>query len=380
MASSGPLDDFVRVREGFVRLPNGGKIEPVTTRMESRLGQPVDAALADESGLYTAANKVSRTWNTIRRGVAGMGGRTVELTNPWDPMTDSSAQKTFETRRPDVFKYYRKPPAHLSYRNARERHKIHQWVYADAPWVLVESIDREAAELAETNITEAERFFGNRLIQGQGSFLAEDVLTAGVSKARPDKRICLGFDGSSSGDWTAIRAEDVNGLRFTPTFPVGDEKRPTFWDPSTQPGGVIPRSEVRAAIAHLFTAYQVERLYCDPRDWRTEIEEWALQWGDARVVQWPTSSIGRMFEALNRYQTDLREGSTHHSPDTAWTGHALNARKVPKPGDKYLLGKPAEHMKIDLLMADVIAHEAASDARAEGWASQSTTVFSLGFT
>ena len=32
-----------------------------------------------------------------------------------------------------------------------------------------------------------------------------------------------------------------------------------------------------------------------------------------------------------------------------------------------MLGKPAEHQKIDIAMADILAHEAASDMRALGW-------------
>jgi hypothetical protein len=74
---------------------------------------------------------------------------------------------------PDIFRYYRKPPADLSYANKRERHKIHLYVYADSPWVDPASIDAEAAELVETDPTQAERFFGNRLVQGLGSFLTD---------------------------------------------------------------------------------------------------------------------------------------------------------------------------------------------------------------
>jgi hypothetical protein len=44
-----------------------------------------------------------------------------------------------------------------------------------------------------------------------------------------------------------------------------------------------------------------------------------------------------------------------------------NARQVAKAGQKYLLGKPAQHQKIDAAMASVICHEAAADARADGW-------------
>ena len=85
------------------------------------------------------------------------------------------------------------------------------------------------------------------------------------------------------------------------------------------------------------------------------------------MILWPTNSIARMFPALNRYYTDLTEGTTTHDACTITRTHALNARKLAKPGDKFILGKPSEHQKIDALMADVLAHEAASDARAAGW-------------
>lgn len=175
MIHSGPLAEFVKVREGFIRLPNRGKIVPLSSAARSKLGQPLTGGLGDESGLYTAANKVLDTWQTMRRGIAAMQGRTIELTNPWDPLENSAAQQAFDSRQADIFRYYRKPPADLSYGNKRDRSKIHAYVYADSPWVEPSSIDAEAAELVETDPAQAERFFGNRLVQGQGAWMPEGL-------------------------------------------------------------------------------------------------------------------------------------------------------------------------------------------------------------
>lgn len=364
MIHSGPLSEFVHVREGFIRLPNRGKIVPLSAAAKSKLGQPLTGALGDESGLYTPGNRILDTWQTMRRGVAAMQGRTIELTNPWDPMENSAAQQAFESRRPDIFRYYRKPPADLSYGNKADRKKIHRHVYADSPWVDPAAIDAEAAELVETDPTQAERFYGNRLVQGLGAYLTEPLLLERTVDAAPGRAVSGGFDGSTSDDWTAIRLETREGVRFTPTY--GPDARPAFWNPAEW-GGRIPRGEVHAAVDWIFTHYDVERMYCDPRDWQTEISEWALLYGEKKVIEWPTYSIKRMFQALNRYHTDMSEGATTHLEDVTYRTHALNARKVAKPGDQYLLGKPAEHLKIDVLMADVLAHEAAADARATGW-------------
>lgn len=366
MIHSGPLAEFVHVREGFIRTPNRGKIVPLSAAAKSKLGQPLTGGLGDESGLYTSANRVLDTWQTMRRGIAAMQGRTIELTNPWDPMENSAAQQAFESRRPDIFRYYRKPPVDLDYKKKRDRQKIHLHVYADSPWVdPVSAIDPEADELVETDPTQAERFFGNRLVQGLGAFLTDEQWSSRVQVREIGREaVCLGFDGSVSGDWSALRAETLDGHRFTPTY--GPDKRPTIWNP-VEWNGRIPRGEILAAVAELFANFTVARMYVDPRHWETQADEWALEHGEDVVVVWPTNSIGRMFPALDRYLTDIDESATTHDACPITRTHALNARKIAKPGDKFILGKPSHHQKIDALMADVLAHEAAADARLAGW-------------
>lgn len=184
MVALGPLSDQMLVREGFIRLPNDGRIDVVTAAANSKLGAPINFAVMDETGLYTARNRLLKVAQTMGRNLAGMGGRSIETTNAWDPMDASRAQQTMESRATDIYRFYRKPPVDLSYRNKRERHKIHEYVYAGAPWVDLKSIEAEAAELLETDPTQAERFFGNRLVQGLGSFMQEALWDATEDAAR----------------------------------------------------------------------------------------------------------------------------------------------------------------------------------------------------
>lgn len=179
-------------------------------------------------------------------------------------------------------------------------------------------------------------------------------------------RIALGFDGSDSDDWSAIRAERIDGWAFTPTY--GPDSRATIWNPAEW-GGRIPRGEVHAAVDELFRHYDVARFYCDPRDWQSEIESWALRHGERVVVEWATYRVVQMHEALRRFETDLTTGALTHDGCPITAAHVANARKIAKPGDRYILGKPNQHQKIDAAMACVLAHEAAADARAAGWGS-----------
>ena len=177
-------------------------------------------------------------------------------------------------------------------------------------------------------------------------------------------RICVGFDGSENNDWTELRAETVDGYSFTPRY--GPDERPTIWNPE-QWGGKIPRGEVAAAVDEVFQRYDVERMYCDPQDWRSEIGEWALEYGREHVFEWATNSIKRMYEALTRFEIDLANSRISHDNCPLTNMAIANAKKVAKPGQKYVLGKPTYHQKIDAAMATFIAHEAAMDAKTNGW-------------
>ena len=373
MIRNGRLDDLMKVREGFIRLPNGGRIDPVTSSAKSKLGNPVNFAIMDESGVYTKRSGMFEVADTVSRGTAGMDGRVLELTNPWDPMDASFGQATYESRVSDIMKYFPRHDPNLDFMDDADRRQILEFVYSGSPWIQLDQIESMCQELLERDPTQARRFFGCELVQGLGSYMPEALYdSAEETRPMPEEgtELCLGFDGSQSGDWTALRAETSDGYRFTPTY--GPDRRPTFWNPDEWEGR-IPRFEVDAAVSELFEHYTIKRFYCDPHPWETQIDEWALRYGEDTVVGWPTNRVGRMYDALVRMLEDTADCSTTHSADPTAKLHMMAARKVAKPGDKYVLGKPAEHQKIDIAMADILAHEAASDMRALGWDGKSTT-------
>ncbi len=176
-------------------------------------------------------------------------------------------------------------------------------------------------------------------------------------------KVASGFDGSSSDDWSALKAETIDGVLFTPTY--GPDDRPTIWNPHEW-GGVIPRGEVDAAVESVFSQFDVQRMYCDPPGWQSEIEGWAQRFGEDRVLEWATYRSVQMFAALDRFVTDLTTGKLTHDGCAITATHVANARKLASPGDRYMLGKPNQNQKIDAAVASVIAHEAAADVRALG--------------
>lgn len=366
MAKSGPLDDLMLVREGFIRLPNDGRIDVVTSSAQSRLGNPITAYFQDETQLYTLQNKMIRVAETQRRGAAGMGGRGMETTNCYDPSEQSVAQRTHESRAKDVFKYYEPPPTGLKYTVKAERRRIHAFNYKGSPHVNIDSIEGEAAELAEKDPGQAERFYGNRIVAGLGTWMNMDRWEARKAPREVPlgSAIVLGFDGSDTDDWTGIRAQTRDGYQFTPVTPGG----PAIWIPEDH-GGQVPRLEVHAAVDWLFANFEVIRFYPDPPYWESEIDGWAERYGDRRVLRFETYRPVQMHAACERLLTDVVKadsGLTHDGCDTTLQ-HMRSARKAQRPANRYVLTKPGDGRKIDMAVVSVITNEAAGDAIADGW-------------
>lgn len=195
-----------------------------------------------------------------------------------------------------------------------------------------------------------------------------------LPEPEPGTSVCAGFDGSENSDWTAIRMETRDGFLFTPRWPDGS---PMVWDPKRF-GGRMPRSSVHDAWAILSERYTIHRAYCDPgfndandpTSWASEIETWATLYGEEVFIPWGMSGNTRMravHSALVRFESDLRSKLIRHDGCPIAAAHAANARKLAKPGDRYILGKPNQAQKIDVIVTSVLAHEAAADMRAAGW-------------
>ncbi|MFC8704711.1 hypothetical protein ACFUIV_21290 [Streptomyces anulatus] len=372
MVKRGPLAEVMQSGEEFTRVGDDGRIDVVTSSALSRLGNPIIFAMQDETGLYNTANKLRRVAETQRRGAAGMGGRSMETTNGWDPSENSVAQTTSEAKARDIFRYHPQAPKTLSYANKRDRRKIHAVVYAGSTHVDLDAIEAEAAEIMEKDPAQAERFFGNRCVAGSASWLdpAKWAAKEKPQRVRPRTRIVLGFDGSDMDDWTAIRAETMTGYQFTPQW--GEEDAPTIWNPADY-GGQVPRAEVRAAMEQLFRRYDVVRLYADPPYWQTEVDEWVDLYGEERVVRWYTTRPVQIHKATERLRTDVVKRNSDgaafsHDGCPITEAHVANTRAAARPADRYVLRKASPAQKIDATMASVLAHEALGDVIAAGLA------------
>ncbi|HEY7823954.1 MAG TPA: terminase large subunit [Acidimicrobiia bacterium] len=122
----------------------------------------------------------------------------------------------------------------------------------------------------------------------------------------PDKTpIVLGFDGSYSGDSTALIGATVEANPHL--FVLG------LWE---NPGGSgrweVPIDEVDAAVHAAFRKWDVKEMSADPPYWAQQLQAWADTYGAERVLAFNTGVRKRMAAACSSfYQAATTDGLTH---------------------------------------------------------------------
>ncbi|MDR1513173.1 MAG: terminase large subunit [Propionibacteriaceae bacterium] len=166
------------------------------------------------------------------------------------------------------------------------------------------------------------------------------------------ERVVLAFDGSASGDSTAL----VGCTVADPHLFVVD-----VWGNPGDRGWRVPRQEVDAAVAAAFDRWDVVELAADPWGWRSEIEGWAKRHGERRVVEWNTGPASRMAPATDRlYQAVMGRAVTHDGDETL-AAHVANCRAKSTPmGDLVNKDKRGSPRKIDAAVAAIVAFDRAA--------------------
>lgn len=167
----------------------------------------------------------------------------------------------------------------------------------------------------------------------------------------PRERVVLAFDGSASGDSTALVGCTLDGHLFVEGL----------WE---NPGDVrwrVPRADVTRAVDVAFARYDVAELACDPWGWRSEIEDWAKRHGERRVLEWNTAHAQRMAPATDRlYQAVVTRAVTHDG-DPRLAAHVAHcvAKRTPM-GDLVSKDKRGSPRKIDAAVAAIVAYDRAA--------------------
>jgi phage terminase large subunit-like protein len=167
----------------------------------------------------------------------------------------------------------------------------------------------------------------------------------------PGERVCLAFDGSASGDSTALVGCTLDGHLWIEGL----------WENTGDPRWRVPREDVSNAVDVAFAKFDVVELACDPWGWRSEIEGWANRYGERRVLEWNTAHGQRMAPATDRLYQAVNTQTVSHDGDARLAMHVAHcvAKRTPM-GDLVSKDKRGSPRKIDAAVAAIVAFDRAA--------------------
>jgi hypothetical protein len=384
MISKGPLADLMPSRgESVIRLRGSEsgddppRIETVTSSSLSRLGARTTFVLQDQLEGWTVANGMDKVADAQYRNLGGVGGRASLLANAWDPSQQSIAQREFESRSTDIYRLSVWKPAELDFADIVQRRQILEAVYPidtrreGGGHVDLDSVGAEAAHIAEYDLPQARRWYGNEIVEGQGK--AFDMLLwrqRAVKRAKvvPEGAlITLGMDGSVRWDHFPLIATEVASGYQWPLH---------IWIPGG-PGREVPMDAVEVVLEAAFDKWDVWRMYADPPYIQSWLARWKGRWPE-RIVERETSAVRRTAVATREWKVAQTSGEMSHCAETdAWcplfTEHVGNAVRHDTGyrddegflwyAEKERSGSPK---KMDSVPAAVLSWEARNHAIAAG--------------
>ena len=363
------LQDRVAVKRGYREIRSrrdSGRIRVLAADVDTADGVIPTLALVDELHRHKSAD----LYGVFRDGLGPRHGRMVTISTAGDnELSPLGQMRTAAKRLPQLEREGR----YLYARAADGAFVMHEWALEDgddtddialvklanpASWQTVAALSARRSSPSTTPWQWA-RFACGLWVGAEPWWMRPPEWNACATGDRlePGDDVTLGFDGSQSGDATALVACRLSDSLVQPLgvwlAPVGADRE---WQ--------VPRGAVDIAVAEAMETYHVVRAYCDPPLWQTEIDGWAREFGDAVVLRYDTNRT-RMMAATERFRTDVVAGHLRHSGDETLTAHVLSAQIREARGGYWLAkSRPGSPDKIDLAVAAILAYEARADALA----------------
>ena len=168
----------------------------------------------------------------------------------------------------------------------------------------------------------------------------------------PGERVVLAFDGSASGDSTALIGCTVDDHHL---FVAG------LWENPGDDRWRVPRLEVAKRIRECFEQWDVLELAADPWGWRSELETWAQEFGEKRVIEWNTARAQRMAPATDRMFQAVKTQTVSHDGNTDLAKHIAHCvAERTSLGDLVKKDKKNSPRKIDAAVAAIVALDRAA--------------------
>lgn len=335
-----------------VELPHrAASMYPLPATEAAIVGQGPSEALIDEVGYVEAdtleaiATGMGKLDGSLLLCIGTPGVGTVQDGDD-NPMWRRRTMARSETPPPGMVYLEHAAPDHLDPSLPRT------WARANPGLGVFVDPRRVALDFATLPLARFRQMRLGQWAQAQNAWMPEalwDSLVVAPGVCPPGAIVSLGFDGSTSGDSTALVAEEQATGRLVV---LGHWERP----PDAR-SWRVPRAEVVDTIHRAFEGLTVIALYADPWYWRSELQDLAARYGE-RVMEWNTAAPQRMGPATDAFYQAVASGELAWDGNPRLRAHVITAvARSTVSGD--VIAKDARHpQRIDLAVAAILAHEA----------------------
>lgn len=368
----------------------GGRIEGVTSSPHSMEGNRPTFVIQNETQWWVDAVQGHEMAGVIEGNVTKIpGARVLSICNAHIPGEDSVAERAYEAWQAieaghavDVGMLYDALEAPTDtpiseIPSAREDpegfaagiHKLREGIrtaVGDSVWLPIGAIVESILD-TRNPVTESRRKFLNQINAAEDSWLApyewDNIQAAERVELAPGDRITLGFDGSTTGDHTALVACRVQD---------GALVLLNLWNPDKFPKEEVPREDVDAAVRSAFERYDVVAFRADVKEFEAYIDQWGRDFKKRiKVNASPGNPIAfdmrgqtkRFALDCERFLDAVMEGDLTHDGNKILRQHVLNAKRNPTKFDAISIRKASKDSsrKIDAAVCAVLAFGARQD-------------------
>lgn len=213
-------------------------------------------------------------------------------------------------------------------------------------WLSIDNILEKHANIPEH---EFRRYFLNQWTSAPERWLPQAAWNACSSNRQitRDIPVVLGFDGSYSGDSTAIVGCTLEAKPHL--FVIN------CWEkPEGTADWKIDVPDVEQSIRNFCSTHKVKRIGCDPHRWQRSIS--VLEQEGLPVVTWPSHSANFMSPACQEFERAVTSGQLTHDGDDRLERHIGNCVvKIDSRGPRIVKDQKDSPRRIDLAVAAVIA-------------------------
>lgn len=367
----------------------GGRIEAATSSPASMEGNRPTLVIRNETQNWTASTGGHDLANVINGNVAKTtGSRVLSICNAHVPGNDSVAERDYDawqtirdgkaidtgimfdwlaapadTPVSEIPSVEADPEGHeKGLKKLRDGLEVAR---GDSTWLDLDAILDSILDIRNP-VSEGRRKHLNHVTAVEDAFVAPtewDACQVADNQLKPGDRITLGFDGSKTGDWTALVACRVDD---------GHLQLIKAWDPERY-GGEVPTEDVDAVVRSTFQRYNVVAGRFDVRMFESYVDAWTRDFRrTVKIMASPGKPLAFDMRGGNvkRFSFDCEafleavvEQQITHDGNRTLRAHMMNAKRYGTTYGSLSIRKASKDSsrKIDAAVCAILAYGSRRD-------------------